>query len=187
MRTNLRRQSYAIAFCALMTALGTALMTAGGWIPIATYCSPLLAGVLLLPVLEEFGRREAWMVWAATMALSLMLSVDKEAAAMYLFVGYYPILKPSFDRLRPWLVSLGAKLALFTLALAAMYALLLYVFQLDVVLEDMESLGFWANVLLDGMLVVIMLLYDFVLGRLRLLYVCRLRPRLKNLPGQGRS
>ena len=77
----MKRQSYAIAFCALMAALGAALMTTGGLIPIATYCSPLLAGLLLLPVLVEFGVREAWMVWAVTAALSLILSPDKEAGS----------------------------------------------------------------------------------------------------------
>ena len=182
MRREAKQRSYTVAFCALMTALGTALMAVGGWIPIATYCSPLLAGVLLLPVLCEFGKREAWMVWAATTALSLILSVDKEAAFMYLFVGYYPILKPAFDRLRPRLLGFAAKLLLFTLAFAAMYALLLLVFRLEVVLEDMESLGLWLNVLLDLMLVAVMLIYDFALGRLWLLYLLRLRPRIKALP-----
>ena len=97
-----------VAFCALMAALGTALMTTGGLIPIATYCSPLLAGILLLPVLYEFGRREGWMVWAVTAALSLILSPDKEAGSMYLFLGWYPILKPAFDRIRPRLLGWAA-------------------------------------------------------------------------------
>lgn len=182
MKTELRRRSYTVAFCALLATLGTALMTVGGWIPVATYCTPLIAGVLLLPVLSEFGRREAWMVWAVTTALSLILSVDKEAGAMYLFLGWYPIVKPLFDRLRPSPLRWAVKLLLFTLAFAAMYALLLLVFRLDVVLEDMESLGLWANVMMDGILVVVMLLYDYVLGKLWLLYLYRLRPRLKRLP-----
>ena len=106
-------------------------MAVGGLIPVATYCSPLLAGLLLLPLLVEFGRREAWMVWAVTAALSLILSPDKEAGSMYLFLGWYPILKPAFDRIRPAALRFLAKLALFSLAFAAMYALLCFVLQLD--------------------------------------------------------
>ena len=121
------------------------------------------------------------MVWAVTTALSLILSVDKEAGAMYLFIGWYPIVKPALDRLRPRPLRWAVKLLLFTLAFAAMYSLLLFVFRLDVVLEDMESLGLWANVVMDGVLVVVMLLYDYVLGKLWLWYLYRLRPRLKRL------
>ena len=51
-------------------------------------------------------------------------------------------------------------------------------FQLQAVLEDMQTLGLISNLLLDAMLVVVMLLYDFLLGRLWPLYVYRLRPRL---------
>ena len=173
-----RSPSFTIALCALLAALGAAVMTAGGWIPIATYCAPLLAGLLLLPVLYEFSRREAWMVWAVTAALSLMLSVDKEAGAMYLFLGWYPIVKPALDGVRPKVLGFLAKLLLFAAAFTAMYALLLYVFQLEAVLEDMQTLGLAMNLAMDALLVVVMLLYDFLLGRLWPLYVYRLRPRL---------
>ncbi len=184
---RMKRASFTVALCALLAALGTALMTVGGLIPIATYCSPLLAGLLLLPVLYEFSRREAWMVWAVTAALSLMFSPDKEAGSLYLFLGWYPILKPAFDRIRPRLLGYAAKLLLFTLAFAAMYALLLFVFQLDQVLADMQATGLAVNLALDGLLVVTMLLYDLALGRLWPLYVYRLRPRLgrRKDPGGG--
>ena len=181
----MKRQSYAIAFCALMAALGAALMTTGGLIPVATYCSPLLAGLLLLPVLVEFGVREAWMVWAVTAALSLILSPDKEAGSMYLFLGWYPILKPAFDRIRPKVLGWAAKIAVFTAAFALMYALLYFVFRLDQVLADMQELSLALNLALDALLVVVMLLYDFILGRLLPLYVYRLRPRLKLPPKKG--
>ncbi len=177
-REESRSGAYRVAFCALMAALGAALMTTGGLIPVATYCSPLLAGILLLPVLCEFGRREAWMVWAVTAALALILSVDKEAGAFYLFLGWYPILKPNFDRIRPKPLSFAAKTLLFAAEVTLMYVLLLYVFALESVLEDHQSAGFALSAAMDGVLVITMLLYDFVLGRLWLWYVRRLRPRL---------
>ena len=43
----------------------------------------------------------------------------------------------------------------------------------------MRELGLVLNLALDGLLVAVMLLYDFILGRLLPLYVYRLRPRLK--------
>ena len=68
MREQSRKNSWSVAFCALMAALGAVIMTAGGLIPIATYCSPMIAGVLLLPVISELGNRWAWMTWAVTAA-----------------------------------------------------------------------------------------------------------------------
>ena len=182
MRENAKRQSYTVALCALLAALGTAIMAAGGLIPVATYCSPLLAALLLLPALVELGRREAWTVWAVTAALSLLLSPDKEAAAMYLFLGWYPILKPAFDRLRPRLLGWGAKLAVFTLAFGAMYALLCFVFRLDEVLEELRAVSLAVNLLYGLAMLTVMLLYDFILGRMLPLYVYRLRPRLLRRP-----
>ncbi|MBR4548713.1 MAG: hypothetical protein IKO83_02190 [Oscillospiraceae bacterium] len=179
MKKETKKTSYTVAFCALMAALGTALMATGGLIPVATYCSPLLAGLLLLPVLVEFGAREGWMVWAVTAALSLILSPDKEAGSMYLFLGWYPILKPAFDRIRPRLLGWAAKLGVFALAFAVMYALLCLVFQLEELLEDLGAVSLAVNLAFYLMLLVVMLLYDFILGRMLPLYVYRLRPRLK--------
>ena len=75
-----RGRAYTVAFCSLMAALGAVMMLTGGLVPVMTYCSPLLAGVLLIPVLREHGRKWAWLVWIVTAALSMILSADKEAA-----------------------------------------------------------------------------------------------------------
>jgi riboflavin transporter FmnP len=84
-------KSRPLAFCAMMAALGTMLMLTGGLIPVLTYCSPLLASFCLIPALDAYGKRNAWMVWAVTSALSLLIGVDKEASLFYLFLGWYPI------------------------------------------------------------------------------------------------
>ena len=51
-----------IAFCAMIAALGSVVMLSGGLIPVFTYCSPLIASILLISVLEEYSAAEAWMV-----------------------------------------------------------------------------------------------------------------------------
>jgi len=170
--------SFLVAFCSLMAALGVVLMMAGGLIPVLTYCSPLLAGVLLIPVMRECGVKWAWMVWAVTAALSMILSADKEAAFFYLFLGYYPILKRGFDRIRPKPLALLFKLLYFALALALMYGLIWYVFRLDIGLEELEELGKIAGLAFFLLLVTAMLIYDAAIGNLAVLYEYRLRPRL---------
>ena len=178
-RAEEKRQVSALAFCSLMAALGAALMLAGGVIPVMTYCSPLLAGVLLVPVLREYGARWAWLVWIVTALLSLILSADKEAALFYCFLGEYPIAARKIRRIRPYPLALLCRLAYVVLTLGVLYGLILFVFRLDIGMEELESLGRFAAAAGFVMLTVTMLLYDRVLQNLEILYERKLRPHLK--------
>ena len=166
-----RQAAYKVALCALISALGVAVMMAAGLIPILTYCSPLIASLFLIPVLREFGKGRAWMTWGVTAVLSGILCADKEAAFFYIFLGYYPILKPAFDSLGR--IGWGAKLLLIAAALAAMYGLILFVLGLDI---EIEGTGFMIALYIA--LVAVMLLFDFVLRKITLLYERRLRKLL---------
>lgn len=182
-REQNRRLTHALSFCSLMAALGAALMTTGGLIPVLTYCSPLLAGVLLIPVLREYGGKWAWLVWLVTALLSLILSADKEAALFYCFLGDYPILRRGFNRARSTALSWLLKLLYILLALGGLYALILLVLGLDIGVEELESLGRYAAFGGFLMLVVTMLLYDKVLANLEILYERRIREKLKGFFG----
>lgn len=179
MREQSRKRSWSVAFCALMAALGAVVMTAGGLIPVATYCSPMIASVLLLPVMSELGDRWAWMTWIVTAGLALLLSVDREAAFLYLFLGFYPIIRPYLDAVKSKVLRFLFKLGFFTLALGAMYALLLWVLQLSALLEDFGEFSFWMNIAFFAALVAVMMIYDVALARLHLFWLVRLRPRLR--------
>ena len=74
---NRKSSSYRLAFCALLAALGTAFMLSGNLIPVLTYVSPMFASLTLIPVLREFGKKYAWMTWAVTAALAMMLCADR--------------------------------------------------------------------------------------------------------------
>ena len=183
MREQARKGSFAVALCALMAALGTVIMALGGLIPIATYCSPMIAGVLLLPVMSELGNRWAVMTWLVTALLSLLLSIDREAAFLYLFIGYYPILRPYLDAVSNSVLRFLLKLGFFTLALGVMYALMLWVLQLGEVLKEFGEFTLWMNIAFFAALVGVMMIFDTALARLHLYWLVKLRPRLK-LPKQ---
>ncbi len=163
-----RSSSYTIALCALLTALGVAVMLASGLIPILTYCSPLIASLFLIPVLREYGKSYSWLTWAATAILSAILCADKEAAFFYIFLGYYPILRPFFSSRGRSLWA--AKLLYFAAALFAMYTLILLVLGMDIGVE-----GKWLMITLYITLLAVMLLYDFALRKISILYERRLR------------
>ena len=74
------RLSFRVAFCGVLAALMIAVMLLGTMIPTTTYICPALAGVLLLPVVWEFGFRTGALLYLAVALLSLILSPNKEAA-----------------------------------------------------------------------------------------------------------
>ena len=81
-----------------MAALALVIMNMMGMIPIATYACPSLAMILLSVVLKLCGRRIAWAWYGAVAILSVLMAPDKEAAAIFAVLGYYPIIKPAFER-----------------------------------------------------------------------------------------
>ena len=180
-RGNSRRQSAKIAFCGMMIALSVALMLSGGLIPIATYCAPMAAGILLLPVLLEYGKGTAWTAFAASALLSLILDADKEAALFYLFLGYYPIVKWELNRIQKKPLRVAVKLALFTLATALMYALMGMLMGMDAVMAEFQEMGAIVLALFIIVFNICMLLYDRLIAPLAVLYVKKLRPRLSFL------
>ena len=178
MQTKTDSPAWKISFCAMITALGSAVMLMGGLVPVFTYCSPIIGSLLLISILEEYTSREAWMVWAVTSALTMLIGIDKEASFFYLFLGWYPIVKPLLDRIPSPHLRLAAKTILFTLSIGIMYALICFVFQLSEVVSSFSVLV-WVNLLFFAGLVLVMLIYDRTLISLRLFYRYRIRSKLK--------
>ena len=180
-RVKSRQQSARMAYCGLMVALSVVLMLSGGMISIAAYCIPMMASILLLPVLLEYGRKTTWITYAATACIVLLLGIDKEAAFFYLFFGYYPILKWEIDRIpRRWL-RLPLKLLLYNISFAALYALLGLFLNMEAVLAEFRQMGSMMFVAFLLLFNVCMLLFDRLLTPLVILYVKKLRPRLRFL------
>lgn len=173
-RKLMGRQSHEIALCGVAASLGTVLLLLGGIIPGATYCAPLLAMLALLPVLSERGPRPALSVYAVTAVLALLLTPDKEPSLVYLLLGYYPVLRPTLDRLRLRFVRLLCKLAVFNSAVAVLY-FLLRALGLDVLNPELAGcIRPLSAVFLLGANLTFFLL-DRALGQMTLLWQCRLR------------
>ena len=172
------KKSRQMALTGMLCALAVVLMMLGGVIPLATFCCPALAGLMLIPVFVECGEKLSWCAYAAVAALSLILCPDKEAALLLAFIGYYPILRWRLDQLRSSLLRVVAKLGVFNLAVLAMYALSILVLQMDQILREYQEMGLALTVacLLVGN--VTLLLYDRLIAIMTALYVNRLRGRL---------
>jgi hypothetical protein len=135
MRRNSAKQ---IALGGVMAALAVVIMCLGGLIPVATYVCPMLCAVLLMIVLSQTGKKIAWAWYGAVAVLSLLLGPDKEAAAVFVFLGYYPIIKPWLDQRK---LAFLWKLVLFNVAIFAMYGMLIYLFGLTDLASDFQEAG----------------------------------------------
>ena len=152
------RQSRQMALGGMLTAVSVVIMCLGSVIPINTYVCPVLCILVTRPVLDRCGSRIGWCYYLATAILSLLLAPDREAALVYAFLGYYPMIRPVFEKLGP--VKGVAKLVFFTLAGAAAYGVLLLVMGVGAAMNEGWLLTAVTVILWD----VLFLLVDRLLG-----------------------
>lgn len=159
-----------VALCGLLAALGVVILLLAGWIGIGTYAGPLLAGLLLVPVQREYGKKIALTLWVAMGLLSLFLVPDVEESLMFLaFFGWYPAVRPGLERLSVglrWVV----KELVFNAAMIAVEGLMIFVLA-------PEAVTWWMALVLLALFNLIFLTYDWALPRVEEL----LARRLKNL------
>lgn len=150
-----------MALGGILAALAVVIMSMGTLIPVATYVCPMLCALLLKTVLSTCGKRTAWAWYGAVAILSLLMASDKEAAAVFAFIGYYPIVKPTLDRKKlPWLW----KGLLFNASILVMYWLLMHLFGMDQITQELEGVGFAMTAVLLLLGNVTFFLLDRLLG-----------------------
>lgn len=159
MRNNNAR---VIALGGMMAALAVVIMCFGGLIPIATFLCPIMCILLEQFVMRSCGRRIGWAWYGAVAILSLLLGPDKEAAAVFAFLGYYPMLKPELDRMK---LGLFLKLVLFNSVILLMYWVLIRLFGMDAIAEEYAVLGTAMTVVMLILGNVTFLMLDKVLGK----------------------
>ena len=154
----------AVALGGILAALATVIMCLGGLIPVATFVCPVLCLVILYLVCHLCGKRIGWAWYGAVSILAVLLGPDKEAAAVFAFLGWYPIVKPYLEK---WPLSLMWKLLFFNIALAVMYWLLLSVFGLAEIAQEYAEFG-----LISGAIMVLLgnatfVLLDLLLNKIK--------------------
>jgi len=158
---NKRTPAGAMALGGILAAVAVVVMAMGTLIPVATYVCPMLCALLLQMVLKSCGRRTAWAWYGAVAVLSLLLSPDKEAAVVFVFLGYYPIVKPWLDRRKGrWLW----KALLFNTATLAAYWMLLRILGLEGLEAELTELGGVLGLVLLALGNVTFFLLDRLLG-----------------------
>ena len=171
----MREQSRKVALCGVLCGLAVVVLLLGGLFSLAVYCAPLLAMAVLLPVLEEYGPGTAGAAYGAVAILALLLVPDRETALVYVFFGWYPILRPRIAALPSLPVRLVCRLGVCGLSMFLLYGVTIRLLGLTAVTEELG--GGWLTAALAAMGCAVFLLLDLALGRLTVLWRRKLRRR----------
>ena len=125
-----------IALGGMLAAVAVVIMCLVGYIPVATYVCPMLCCATAFVVLRFCGKRIAWPWYAVVSVLALLMGPDKEAAIVFVAIGYYPLMKSWFDSHR---LSVLLKLLYFKSAILLAYGMMIYLLGMqEVAAENME-------------------------------------------------
>lgn len=164
-----------------MGALATALMLLGGILPLATFCAPAFAGLLIMPVAIEYGNKTGTILYIAIGLLSLFVVADKEMALIFIFfLGYYPLLKTQLEKIAVKLIKFTAKLAVFNFSIISMYLVVLLLFPMGIISQELDITGIFLVVLLV-LANITFIIYDVAVARIVGLYCTFWRSKLMKM------
>ena len=179
-----QRKSWAMAYCGIVAALCVALMLLGAVIPIAMFIAPAVAGFLIATVCVECGLQMALTAYAAVSLLALLFVPDKEVALIFTaLLGYYPLVKPKFERIRPALLRGVCKLLLCNGAVLAMYGLIYLLVPMGSISQELRTTAMVATLVTLAMGNVAFLLYDRALHNMLMMYRLVWQPKLHKTLG----
>lgn len=176
--SRFREQSRRMALCGVLAALAVVLLSLGGMIPFATFCCPVLAMVCMVPVVQSFGGKTSLLFYMAVAILGLLLAPDKEVALLFVFLGYYPALRPRINaKIGKKGIRIVVKVVIFALSITLMYALAIQVLGMGYIAEEYAGAKFLllATVLMG---LVVWLLVDRLLGLVTILYEKKWKKKL---------
>ena len=173
-------KSVPIAFGGIVSALSLLCMFLSGVFPFAEYSCPALAGILLVALVIDFGKKTAWIAYAAVAALCLFITPNKEAAVLFIaFLGYYPILKSNLEQIKSRVLEWILKIALFNVACVSAYLVIIYAFGMVELLDEM-SMGFaWGIYAFWVLANVVFVVYDIAVSQVINVYLIVIRPKLR--------
>ncbi len=174
-----------MAYCGMASALCIALMLLGAVVPVLMFIAPAAASLLIATVCVECGKTMAFTAYGAVSLLSILFVPDKEVALTFVFLlGYYPLVKPYFDRIRPALLRGAAKLLLCNGSILLMYGLVLLLVPAGSISQELKTTALIVSLSTLAMGNVAFLLYDRALRNLLQVYRLVWQPRLHKMLGK---
>lgn len=171
--------AYIVSLCGIMSGFAVALMFCLGMIPGFEYVSPMVAGVLIWVIRERLGVRYGLVSYAAVGLLTMLFTANYEASMMFIFLlGYYPIVRQYIMKIKAAVLRWVAKVALYAAAAVSCYFVLINLFGMSQLLEDMGEFGQYGQWVMLGLGAVAFVLYDLFLGLFFPFYEKVLKPKI---------
>lgn len=127
-----------IALGGVFSALAVVIMCLGGIVPMATYVCPVLCMMVGGVLVRICGTKITWSWYGAVALLSILLCADKEAAIVFLILGYYPIIKIKLNNAR---FAILWKLLYFNTTVIIFYTGLLHLIGMADILVEFTEFG----------------------------------------------
>ena len=155
-----------IALGGMQAAVAVVIMNLVGIIPVATFVCPMLSMMILTLVLRFCGKRIGWAWYGAVAILSVLMGPDKEAAAIFVVLGYYPIIKPAFERTK---MPNLCKYLYFNAVILMVYWMLINLMGLTEIAKEFSEFGILFTVVMLLMGNMIFQMLDKILTRIRVM------------------
>ncbi len=165
-----------ITLCALMSALAVVLML-GAYFPYLTYTIPAFAGLCIMVVLLELGKK--WAISAyITSALLTVLFCEPEAMLMYVFLfGYYPILKAVIERIKKPILEWPIKMIFFNAVVILVYSFIAELF--GITKTDTGAFGEYTVYIVLAVSNIVFVVYDITVARMSVFYFYVIKPKIR--------
>lgn len=186
-RNQTAHKTKRLALCAVLCALGVVILGFGAILEVMDITTTMLSSLLLLPIMLCYGNGYAFMTYAVTGVLSVILMPFSFAPWMYLgLAGYYPMVKAKFDKL-PRLLSILLKAILVLVALSVYFVAFYFLMMQGAgSLSDAFTLAFgekgdpsWMGWVAVGLAYIAFFAYDLLIDRLLVLYRYRWQARVE--------
>ena len=187
-----RRTTRRLVTCALLCALAVVFLGLGALIEVFDLTAAAVSALILLPVLLCYGGRYAWLSYAVTAVLGILLMPQSLASWTFAgLTGYYPIIKKRLDRL-PRVVGWPVKLLLLTGVLCLYLAVFHFLIMggegsfADSFLKgfgEAEGSSYMAFAVI-GLSLFTYILFDLLIDRLLILYYIRWQKRFEKWMGK---
>lgn len=152
-------ESKKMASGAMLSALCLVLMLLGSVLELGIYAAPVLAGMLIVPYGEKYGRKYQLIVYAIISILSVLFVPGIEQNLMFVcFFGWYPMVREKLQKY-PKLLRAVLKFLAFNAVVIGIEALIMFGFAKEL----MGSTLVWVLILLGNITFAV---YDFAITRI---------------------
>jgi len=174
----MKKAGFNIAYCGIVCALSLIVMFAA-IIPATSYVVPAFAGLLIWSVSGQINPKWAVMTYAASAALSLILTPEIESKMFFILIfGYYPLLRDVIARIKIRILRFFVKFAVFNAAAVTAYTAVVHIFMVGNMLDGLEDFGKYAVYVFWAVGNAAFFFYDYSLKYMSYAYYRWLKPVL---------